>query len=98
MVATRPAQFLVLVWTISAASLSNAAEFTGYAVLTSDYVFRGVSYSDGHAAAQLGGPGLLDARQGDEPEAVARAGTMADTRAARLATTAESADRKGQRP
>lgn len=36
-------------------SMSRAAEFTGYGVLTSDYVFRGVSYSDSHAAAQLGG-------------------------------------------
>lgn len=31
-----------------------AAEVTGYAVLTSDYVFRGVSYSDGHPTAQAG--------------------------------------------
>lgn len=34
---------------------AGAAEFTGYGVLTSDYVHRGVSYSDGHAAAQVGG-------------------------------------------
>ncbi|MCI0516221.1 MAG: TorF family putative porin [Woeseiaceae bacterium] len=40
---------------LCAGSLSQAAEFTGYAVLTTDYVFRGVSYSDSHAAAQLGG-------------------------------------------
>jgi len=32
-----------------------AAELTGYAVLTSDYVHRGVTYSDGHIAAQIGG-------------------------------------------
>jgi len=31
-----------------------AAEVTGYAVLTSDYVFRGVTYSDSHAALQAG--------------------------------------------
>lgn len=31
-----------------------AAEVTGYAVATSDYVFRGVSYSDGHPTAQGG--------------------------------------------
>ncbi len=34
---------------------SIAAELSGYGVLTTDYVFRGVTYSDGHAAAQLGG-------------------------------------------
>jgi uncharacterized protein (TIGR02001 family) len=31
-----------------------AAELTGYAVLTTDYVFRGVTYSDSHGAVQLG--------------------------------------------
>lgn len=30
------------------------AELSGYAVLTSDYVFRGVTFSDGHLAAQIG--------------------------------------------
>ena len=35
--------------------MPHAAEFTGYAVLATDYVFRGVSYSDSHAAVQLGG-------------------------------------------
>lgn len=43
-----------------AGSLSNAAEFTGYAVLTTDYVYRGVSYSDSHAAVQLGGDVAFD--------------------------------------
>lgn len=39
----------------SALSLpAAAAEVTGYAVLTSDYVFRGVSYSDGNPTAQAG--------------------------------------------
>ena len=35
---------------------SNAAavDFNGYATLTTDYVFRGVTYSDGDPAAQLG--------------------------------------------
>ena len=33
---------------------AGSAEFTGYGVLTSDYVYRGVTYSDGHIAAQLG--------------------------------------------
>ena len=37
-----------------------AAEVTGYAVLTTDYVFRGVTYSDGGAAAQLGGDVAFD--------------------------------------
>ena len=32
----------------------EAADFTGYVVLTTDYVFRGVTYSDGDPAAQLG--------------------------------------------
>ena len=31
-----------------------AAEFSGYLTLTTDYVFRGVSYSDPHGAAQIG--------------------------------------------
>lgn len=30
----------------------RAADFTGYGVLTTDYVFRGVTYSDGHGAVQ----------------------------------------------
>ena len=34
--------------------ISSAAEFAGYLTLTSDYVKRGVSQSDGHAALQLG--------------------------------------------
>ena len=35
-------------------SLVHSAEIRGYAVLTSDYVFRGVTYSDGDPAVQLG--------------------------------------------
>lgn len=31
---------------------ARAANFTGYGVLTSDYVYRGVTYSDGHGAIQ----------------------------------------------
>ena len=54
-VATRFAVNLSFLLTICAGPISLAAEFSGYAVLTSDYVFRGVSYSDSHAAAQLGG-------------------------------------------
>lgn len=37
-----------------------AADVTGYAVLTSDYVFRGVSYSDGHASVQAGADVALE--------------------------------------
>jgi uncharacterized protein (TIGR02001 family) len=59
-VATRPVQFIALLLTILMASLSKSAEFTGYVVLTSDYVFRGVSYSDSHAAVQLGGDVAFD--------------------------------------
>ena len=40
--------------------ISNGADFTGYVVLTTDYVFRGVTFSDGHAAAQFGGDVALD--------------------------------------
>ncbi|MDX1405020.1 MAG: TorF family putative porin [Woeseiaceae bacterium] len=39
---------------------SLAGELSGYAVVTTDYVFRGVSYSDSHAAAQLGGDVAFD--------------------------------------
>ena len=35
-------------------SSNAAAEFNAYATLTTDYVFRGVSYSDGSPAARLG--------------------------------------------
>ena len=34
--------------------MTSAADLSGYAVLTSDYVFRGVTFSDGHFAAQVG--------------------------------------------
>ncbi len=34
--------------------LAIAAELSGYLVLTTDYVFRGVTYSDGDPAARLG--------------------------------------------
>lgn len=37
-----------------------AADSSAYLVLTSDYVFRGVTYSDGHFAAQLGGDLAFD--------------------------------------
>ena len=43
-----------------AAGAAGAVEFNGYAVLTTDYVFRGVTYSDGDPAAQLGGDVSFD--------------------------------------
>ena len=36
------------------AAASDATELNAYAVLTTDYVFRGVTYSDGDPAFQLG--------------------------------------------
>lgn len=53
----RDAGFL---WAALLISPSHAADVTGYAVLTTDYVFRGVSYSDGHAAVQAGADIALD--------------------------------------
>ena len=49
-----PAYVIVLLGAASLVSPARAADVTGYAVLTSDYVFRGVSYSDGHASVQGG--------------------------------------------
>ena len=50
----------VLLFAALSGSTAAAAELTGYAVLTTDYVFRGVSYSDSHGAVQLGGDVSLD--------------------------------------
>ena len=50
----------VLLFAAFSTATSAAAEITGYAVLTTDYVFRGVSYSDSHGAAQLGGDVSFD--------------------------------------
>lgn len=44
----------MLLATLAAAAPADAVEFNRYLLLTTDYVFRGVTYSDGHAAAQLG--------------------------------------------
>jgi uncharacterized protein (TIGR02001 family) len=41
-------------------SPAHAADVTAYGVLTTDYVFRGVTYSDGHAAVQAGADVALD--------------------------------------
>lgn len=52
-------QFVVLL--LCAASFSaNAADFSGYLALTSDYVWRGVTQSDGDPAVQLGGEVSFD--------------------------------------
>ena len=45
---------LLLLAVLPAFSPALAADFNRYLLLTTDYVFRGVTYSDGHAAAQLG--------------------------------------------
>ncbi len=39
---------------------AHSAEVSGYLVLTTDYVFRGVTYSDGNPAVQLGGDVAFD--------------------------------------
>lgn len=39
----------------SAFGNASGAEYSGYLTITSDYVYRGVSFSDGDVAAQLGG-------------------------------------------
>lgn len=39
---------------------ASAADISGYLVATTDYVFRGVTFSDGNAAVQLGGDVGLD--------------------------------------
>ncbi|MDJ0712400.1 MAG: TorF family putative porin [Woeseiaceae bacterium] len=46
--------FAVLALGLCASHGTAASEWSGYAVATSDYVFRGVTQSDGHAALQLG--------------------------------------------
>ncbi len=45
---------------VAAGPVSVAADVTGYAVVTTDYVFRGATYSDGHGAAQAGIDVALD--------------------------------------
>lgn len=49
-------------WLLGLALLSpaHAADVTGYGVLTTDYVFRGVTYSDSHATVQAGADIALD--------------------------------------
>ena len=55
-----PSLVLTVLLSLMFGSVVVAAEFSGYAVLATDYVYRGVSYSDGHGAAQLGGDVSLD--------------------------------------
>lgn len=59
-VAGRPLRIAALLWGALLMSASHAADVTGYLVLTTDYVFRGVTYSDGHAAVQAGADIALD--------------------------------------
>lgn len=48
------------VLTVAVGPAPEAAEVTGYALVTTDYVFRGVTYSDGHGAVQGGVDVALD--------------------------------------
>ncbi len=50
-----PGQIAAFLAALFFGSFVVAAELSGYAVLTTDYVYRGVSYSDSHGAVQLGG-------------------------------------------
>lgn len=47
-------------FTVAPGPVSVAADVTGYAVVTTDYIFRGVTYSDNHGAAQAGIDVALD--------------------------------------
>ena len=49
-----PIRYLILLAGLPASAPAGAANFNRYLLLTTDYVFRGVTYSDGHPAAQLG--------------------------------------------
>lgn len=51
---------VVCLFTVAPGAVSVAADVTGYAVVTTDYIFRGVTYSDGHGAAQAGIDVALD--------------------------------------
>ncbi|MGI9203139.1 MAG: TorF family putative porin [Woeseiaceae bacterium] len=55
------AAVLLLATVAAAPAHLFAAQFTGYASLTTDYVYRGVTRSDGHGAIQLGGDISFDA-------------------------------------
>ena len=46
--------FMILAIGGIAACPASAGELSGYLVGTTDYVYRGVTQSDGHGAAQLG--------------------------------------------
>jgi len=52
--------FLAVSGLLAAGSVAGAAEFSGYLVATTDYVYRGVTYSDGHGALQIGGDVALE--------------------------------------
>jgi len=50
---TRLSRYAVFLFLLVALHV-DAAEINGYALLTTDYVYRGVSHSDEHGAAQIG--------------------------------------------
>lgn len=49
-----PTRLLLFLATLLPLVPAHAADLNGYLLLTTDYVFRGVTYSEGHPAAQLG--------------------------------------------
>ena len=51
---TRRIRFALITFVSFQISPINAAEVTSYALLTTDYVYRGVSLSDEHGAVQFG--------------------------------------------
>ena len=50
-----PCHAYAILWLIIFSADIFAADLNGYLALTTDYVFRGVTYSDGDPAAQVGG-------------------------------------------
>lgn len=50
----RPASLLLALLSLGCGPLASAADFSGYVALTTDYVKRGVTQSDGNPAVQIG--------------------------------------------
>jgi len=57
---SRPRHFVAALVALFCWHSSSAAEPSGYVVLTTDYVFRGVTQSNGNPALQLGGDVAFD--------------------------------------
>ena len=55
-----PNQIAAFLTALFFGSFAFAAELSGYAVLTTDYVYRGVTFSDSHGAVQMGGDVSFD--------------------------------------